>query len=41
LNRKREKRRELTEVLIAPALGALGAIVALLTKCILVVERKE
>ena len=28
-------------VLIAPALAALGAIAALLTKCTLVVERKE
>ncbi len=28
-------------VLIAPALAALGAIAALLTKCTLIVERKE
>lgn len=28
-------------VLIAPALAALGAIAALLTKCTLVVERRE
>ena len=28
-------------VLIAPALAALGAISALLTKCTLIVERKE
>ena len=28
-------------VLLAPALGALGAIAALLTKCTLVVEKKE
>ena len=28
-------------ILIAPALAALGAIAALLTKCTLVVERKE
>lgn len=28
-------------VLLAPALAALGAIAALLTKCILIVEKKE
>ena len=28
-------------VLLAPALAALGAIAALLTKCTLIVERKE
>ncbi|GAG09388.1 unnamed protein product [marine sediment metagenome] len=47
---KNEKGEEIAEfpltagavgVLIAPALAALGAIAALLTKCTLVVERKE
>ena len=47
---KNEKREVVAEfpltagavgVLIAPALAALGAIAALLTKCTLVVERKE
>ena len=47
---KNEKGEEVAEfpltagavgVLIAPALAALGAIAALLTKCTLVVERKE
>jgi len=28
-------------LLLAPALAALGAIAALLTKCTLIVERKE
>ena len=47
---KNEKGEEVAEfpltagavgVLIAPALAALGALAALLTKCTLVVERKE
>jgi len=47
---KNEKREVVAEfpltagavgALIAPALAALGAIAALLTKCTLVVERKE
>ncbi len=47
---KNEKREVVAEfpltagavgVLIAPALAALGALAALLTKCTLIVERKE
>jgi len=47
---KNEKGEEIAEfpltagavgALIAPALAALGAIAALLTKCTLIVERKE
>ena len=47
---KNEKGEEIAEfpltagavgVLIAPALAALGAIAALVTKCTLIVERKE